>query len=129
MKAFVAKRKNTNSRDNDCIVIAASKKEAQSTFEEKVEDFGYLYLKKDFLEVNLLELNFWSINLIPRLEGEYSFNECIEFDIHLKTDYEFDNYIEKKNRLVSEGEKTTNALIKLAKEKYPNFFMQLTAIK
>lgn len=108
----------------DYLIISSTKKEALETFEQYAYGFGWSYLKKDFIEVGIKEINFGNLKILPHLEKHYSFAECFEFEIIIKTDYPKDHYIYHDRQVISQDEKTIKELIKLFKNEYSSFFQK-----
>lgn len=122
MKAFIAKNKYMSDGSRDYLIIASTKKEALETFEQYADGFGWNYLKKDFIEVGINEIDFGNLMILPHLEKHYSFGECFEFQIIVKTDYPKDHYIYHDRQVISQDDKTIKGLIKLFKNEYSSFF-------
>lgn len=123
MKAFIAKNKHYkgHSSERDYLIIASTKKAALEAFVYRVSDWGYNYLQKDVKEVDILEIEYRSLTIVPgNLEKfKMPISDCFDIDVLVRVDY---GAFVIKNRIISEDEKTTKELIKLFKNEYPSFF-------
>lgn len=122
MKAFVAKNKyfKGHSSEKDLLIIASTKKAALEAFEHQVSEWGWEYLKKDVVEVDILDMKLWSITFTPynKEKSGMPLSECFDFDIFVRVSNGYDK------RIISEDEKTTKELIKLFKDKHSNFLKE-----
>ncbi|MBN2769034.1 MAG: hypothetical protein JXQ68_08005 [Campylobacterales bacterium] len=116
MKAYIAKNKWRE--EKNYLVIAATKKEALAFFASYIGGFGFNYLKKDFNEVKIKQMDLGSISIFPPNLESYGLSECFTFNLQVKTD----PYIYYEEQLISDDEATTKGLIKLFKNEYADFF-------